>query len=309
MMRLRAPLTALLALLVFSWLLAACGEDEPVVRVDLSKREDIAAAPARNAITYAYLPQYSHATSYGRHRLLVDYLERTTGLSIRQIFPDTFDEHVKMVERGEIDISFSNPFIYLQLAQSGARAFARTVEPSGSPDFRGQVITRSDNAGITSIDDCRGKSWIAVDPGSAGGFLFPLGLFAENGITRQDFSEIAFAPGPGGKQEKVVLAVHAGKYDIGSIREGTLKLLASKIDLDKIRIVAQTRPYPGWVYAAREGLDVETVEKISNAMIALDFHRPEDAAILTSAEIRGIIPARDHDYDPVRKLVRRLELE
>ena len=56
----------------------------------------------------------------------------TTGLTVRQVFPDTFDEHVNMVGRGEIDISFSNPFVYVKIADRyGARAFARVVETAG----------------------------------------------------------------------------------------------------------------------------------------------------------------------------------
>jgi phosphonate transport system substrate-binding protein len=206
-------------------------------------------------VTYAYLPQYSHTVSYERHRLLLEYLQKATGLPIRQLFPDTFDEHVKMVQRGEIDISFSNPFVYIRMAAAGARAFARIVEPSGAPEFYSLIITRKNNRDIQNLGDCRGKRWLAVDPTSAGGYLYALGEFYAHGITRQDFSEIAFAPGPGAKQEKVIMAVYAGAYDIGSVRDGTLSLLEGKIDLSQIRILAESRRYPGWVYAHRPGLD------------------------------------------------------
>ena len=288
--------------LVLGPALSGCGEDEPAVRVDLSKRADLAAPKQAETITYAYLPQYSHTVSFQRHRLLLEYLRQATGLPLTQVFPDTFDEHIKMVERGEIDISFSNPFVYIQLAQSGAQAFARTVEPSGQPDFRGQVICRADNQLIRSLDDVRGKRWIAVDPGSAGGYLFPLGLFVANGIDPADFAEIAFAPGPGGKQEKVVLAVYAGTFDVGTIRQGTLDILKDKIDLDAIRVLAETPAYPGWVYAARAGLEPEVVDRVAKAMFALDSEDPEQAEILDLAGMRAIIPAEDADYDPVREL-------
>ena len=302
---------ALLALILLALVLfgAGCGDDEPVRHVDLTARERGGPRPDEHVITYAYLPQYSHTVSYRRHRRLIDYLTRETGLPLRQVFPDTFDEHVKMVERGEIDISFSNPFVYLRIAKSGARAFARIVEPTGKPDFRGQIICRKDNKAITSLEDCKGKRWIAVDPSSAGGYLFPLGLFADHGIKASDFSELAFAPGPGGKQEKVVLAVHAGQYDIGSIREGSLGVVEGKIDLGQIRVLATTPAYPGWVYAARKGLDPAVVSRIAGAMFKLDMSRADDAAILGAAGIRAIIPARDGDYDPVRRLAERLGLD
>ncbi|MGE4506114.1 MAG: phosphate/phosphite/phosphonate ABC transporter substrate-binding protein [Desulfovibrionaceae bacterium] len=294
-----------LALLLF---VGACSDSEPVVAVDLSKRQDVSAVQTSDAYTYAYLPQYSHTISYERHRLLLEYLRKATGLPLRQIFPDTFDEHIKMVERGEIDFSFSNPFVYVQVARSGARAFARIVEPSGSPDFYGQIICRADNPLIKTLDDCRGKRWIAVDPGSAGGYLFPLGYFYDHGIKRGDFSEIAFAPGPGGKQEKVVLAVYSGAYDVGTIRQGTLDVVGSKIDRSKIRVLAETRSYPGWVYAARSGLEPGVVERVAKAMFALRMDDPVAAEILREAGMQGIIPAQDADYEPIRELAVKLGL-
>nr|WP_238528362.1 phosphate/phosphite/phosphonate ABC transporter substrate-binding protein [Pseudodesulfovibrio mercurii] len=298
----------LLALLLPLVLASGCSDEKPV-KVDLSKREDLVAPRMVDAITYAYLPQYSHTISYQRHRQLLEYLRKTTGLPLRQIFPDTFEEHVKMVERGEIDISYSNPFVYVRLAKAGAQAFARVIEPSGEPNFRGQIIARTDNAAINSIADCRGKRWIAVDPNSAGGYLFPLGLFIDHHIHLHDFETVDFAPGPGGKQEKVVLAVHAGVYDIGTIRKGTLDVVRNKIDLGSIRILAETRSYPGWVYAARKGLDPAIVDAVAKAMFALDTKTPEHQAILSVAGMQGIIPAEDADYDPVRELAEKLELD
>ena len=304
-----AYLTPVLLLTILAVACVGCGESEPLVHVDLTKREKVLAPQTKEAITYASLPQYSHTISFQRHRALLKYLRTTTGLPLRQIFPDTFDEHIKMVERGEIDISYSNPFVYIKLAEAGATAFARIVEPSGKPDLQGQVICRVDNPTINNLDDCKGKRWVAVDPGSAGGYLFPLGLFYDNDIHVPDFAEVDFAPGPGGKQEKVVLAVHAGAYDIGTIRKGTLDVVAEKVDLADIRILAETRAYPGWVYSARRGMNPAVVSTIAQAMFALNFDRAAQREILEAAGMRGIIPAQDMDYDPVRDLADKLGLE
>jgi len=289
--------------------LTGCNRDEDAIRVDLSRRAEPTLRVQPRAVTYAYLPQYAHTVSYERHRLLLDYLGRATGLTLRQIFPDTFEEHVRMVEHGEIDISFSNPFVYIRTAKAGARAFARIIEPSGKPDFRSQIICRRDDVRLRTLADCRGKRWIAVDPSSAGGYIYALGEFLDIGIHRRDFAEVSFAPGPGGKQEKVVLAVFAGTCDIGSIRDGTLEILRERIDIGQIRILAESKSYPGWVYAARAGLAPEITEKIAAAMFALSIDRPDDATILQTAGMRGIIPANDADYGSVRQLVEKLGLD
>jgi phosphonate transport system substrate-binding protein len=284
-----------------------CSQDEPAIKVDLSKKEQVSLKEDADVITYAYLPQYSHTVSYQRHHLLVEFLRKETGFNIKQIFPDTFDQHMTMVGQGKIDISYSNPFIYIKIAHRyGARAFARIAEIYNQENFRGQIICRADNQLIKTIADCRGKSWLAVDSTSAGGYLYPLGYFIDHGIQKTDFSEIAFTPGPGGKQEKVVLAVYAGKYDIGTIREGTLNVVADKIDINEIRVIANTRWYPGWVYAARAGLDPKIVEKVRKALLTLDISQEEHQHILEMADFVRVIPSEDQDFNPIRELAAKV---
>jgi len=291
------------SLLVCLLLFGGCGQDEPVIKVDLSLMEQVKFEEEPSVITYAYLPQYSHTISYSRHHALVQYLRKKTGLNIKQIFPDTFDQHMEMVGQNKIDISFSNPFIYIKIAHNyGAKAFARIVEMTGKDEFRGQIICRADNLSIQTLGDCRQKRWIAVDSTSAGGYLYPLGHFLDHGITKMDFKEIVFAPGPGGKQEKVILSVYAGKYDIGTIREGSLEVVSAKIDINKIKVLSMTDSFPGWVYAARKNLDKKIVDKLKQALGTLDFNDKEHREILEAANFIKVIPSIDSDFDSVRQL-------
>ncbi|MBU1566112.1 MAG: phosphate/phosphite/phosphonate ABC transporter substrate-binding protein [Proteobacteria bacterium] len=282
-------------------LFAGCSDGEQVVSVDYTKVKHLPPPKPPKAITYAYLPQYSHTISFERHKLLLTYLRQKTGLEFRQIFPDTFSEHIQMVESGGIDISFTNPFVYTTMATLGSLAFARIVEPGGGKDFQGQIIIRKDNPTIQQLEDCRGKSWIAVDPQSAGGYLFPLGLFMDHGIVADDFSEIAFAPGAGGKQENVVLAVNVGANDLGTIRKGTLDIVSGRIDIEQIRVLAETRLYPGWVISARKDFDPEKIHSITTAMFALDDKKEGDHLILKAAGMTSIITTQDQDYNEVRR--------
>lgn len=295
------------ALLVF---MPGCDDQPAPVKVDLSEREEIAPGVHQPVITYAYLPQFSHTVSFERHQRLVHYLSETTGLNIQQVFPETFHEHMLMVAQGKIDISYANPFVYALTAEnSGARVFTKIIELTGEAAFGGLIISRKDNPDIITIEDCRGKRWIAVDQFSAGGYLFGLGTFLDHDIQQDDFAEIVFAPGPGGKQESVILGVYSGRYDVGTVREGALELLADKVDLSQIRILARTPRYPGWSYSARPGLAHDVVETVKKAMLALDYDNPKHREILEKAAMRGIIPASPEDFDAVRELVRRAGLQ
>ena len=295
-------------LLLLTLVLAACSRDESPRQIDFSQRQDVTLqVPDTDRLTYAYLPQFSHAVSFERHHRLVRYLAEATGYEVIQIFPDTFDEHMRMVGQGQIDISFSNPYIYVMMAHRYcARAIARIIESGGHERFRGEIIVRADNQTIRTLADCRGKRWVAVDPFSAGGYLYALGHFWDHGIFPHDFAEIAFAPGPGGKQEKVILAVQAGQYDVGTVREGALAVLADRIDTAELRVIGRTGWYPGWVYAARAGLAPEIAARISEALVALDAADPAQHSILENAHIKAIVPSSDRDFDPVRDLWARV---
>jgi phosphonate transport system substrate-binding protein len=213
-----------------------------------------------------------------------------------------------MFSQGKIDISFSNPFVYVKLAnRHGARAMARIVEQDGRAGFRGQIIARKDNEAIRSLEDCRGKSWVAVDPSSAGGYLFPLGHFVDHGLNLRDFREVVFA---GGRQENVILGVYAGLHDFGTIREGSLKVMENKIDIDQIKVVANSRWYPGWVYAHSPRLPQEVVDTIRGALLRLDYeHNPRHRALLDAAAFIGCVPSDDRDFDPVRELSTKVGLD
>lgn len=287
--------------------LTSCGQGEDAIEVSLEKREEITFRPQLPALTYAYLPQYSHTESFQRHHRLVEYLSDQTGLAIRQVFPDTFDDHINMFGQGKIDISYSNPFIYVKLASRfGAQAMTRIIEQDGRAEFRGQIIARADNHDVQTIEDCRDKSWVAVDPSSAGGYLFPLGHFVDHGLNLEDFREVVFA---GGRQENVILGVYAGLHDIGSIREGSLRVVEDKIDVNQIRVIDNTSSYPGWVYAYSPRLTKETVEQIREAMLKLDYDNPEHRDLFDAARFIGFISSSDQDFDPIRELSHKVGLD
>ncbi|MCP3888485.1 MAG: phosphate/phosphite/phosphonate ABC transporter substrate-binding protein [Desulfobulbaceae bacterium] len=298
----------LFLLLIATISLCSCQESEEAIKVSLDKRHEITFTQQAPAITYAYLPQYSNTESFQRHHRLVEYLSEQTGLPIRQVFPDTFDNYISMVGQGKIDISFSNPFIYVKLANRyGTKAMARIIETDGRAEFRGQIIARRDNEDIQSIEDCREKSWVAVDPSSAGGYLFPLGLFIDHHISLHDFKEVAFA---GGRQENVILGVYAGLHDIGAIREGSLSVVKDKIDINQIKVIANSSWYPGWVYAYSPRLSQDVVDRVRDAMLELDYkNNPQHRLILDAAKFIGFVPSDDRDFDHVRELSKKVGLD
>ena len=74
-------------------------------------------------------------------------------------------------------------------------------------------------------------------------------------------------------------------------------------------MLAESRPYPGWVYSARKGFDSGRLAVISRALLDLGRGGPDAAPILEAAHFTGIIPATDADYDSIRDLESRIAQE
>jgi len=285
--------------------------------------------PASQKVTYAYLPQYSKAVSLERHQDLIAFIKKETGLDIVQVFPENFDDHMNKVGSGEIvqvfpenfddhmnkvgsgeiDISFSNPFVYIKIAhQYDARAFARIIEKEGKDMFRGEICVLKDSP-LQTLADLKGKRIMAVSRSSAGGYLFQRGMLVEAGIDPDEEPTIDFAQGAG-KQEEAFLAVCSGEYDACFVREGTrTEVMRDQVDISKVRVLAYTPFYPGWVYAGRKGLDPSVLDKIRSAMLKLDLSDPEHKAILEKANFVKVVASEDKDFDSIRELASRLDLK
>ena len=265
--------------------------------------------PTAQKITYAYLPQYSKAVSLERHQDLIAFIKKETGLDIVQVFPKDFDDHMRKVGSGEIDISFSNPFVYIRIArQYDARAFARIIEKEGKDMFRGEICVLKDSQ-LQTLADLKGKRIMAVSESSAGGYLFQRGMLKEAGIDPDEDLTIDFVQGAG-KQEEAFLAVYSGGYDACFVREGTrTEVMKDQVDISKVRVLAYTPFYPGWVYAGRKGLDPAVLDKIRSVLLKLDFSDPEHKAILEKANFVKIVPSEDKDFDSIRELASRLGLK
>ncbi len=248
----------------------------------------------KKSIKVAILPLYSAITLFDRFDPLMRYLSQKTGYEFKLVIPKDFEDFYNTVRRGEVQFSYSNPYIYIQLADKGwVSAFADTVIEASGDIFRGIIITRRDSP-IRSLADLRGKRVMVVSYKSAGGFLAQKLLLASHGI---DVSKDLHMT-EGKRQEVVILNVYRKKVDAGFVRETALDVLQNQIDLHKIRIVARTSYIANWPFAATPGTDRRIVAEVRNDLVGL-----RDKHILSAAKIRRFIAASDRDFDGLRKRI------
>lgn len=252
----------------------------------------------KDAIKVAILPLYSAITLFERFDPLMRHLTAKTGHEFRLVIPKDFEDFYESIAHNKADFSYSNPYIYIQLADKGhLKAFANTVMEASGDIFRGIIITHKDSP-IRTLEDLRGRRVMVVSYKSAGGFLAQKLLLNENKI--DVFKDLRLSEGK--RQEEVILNVYRKKVDAGFVRESALDVLKEEIDLRKIRIIATTPYIANWPFASAKKTDESMVQLLRKHLLELD-----DPRVLSAAGIRGFKAAGDGDFDTLRKRIQQYE--
>ena len=205
------------------------------------------------------------------------------------IFPLAYDEIYDSVGKREVDFVLVNPSIYVELeVEYGvSRLITMKSQLLGEEvvHFGGVIFTSGKNTAINSLEDIKGKSFVAVDKEAFGGWQMQWKEFLDHGIDPyKDFAKIDFT----GTQDTTVYSVLNGEYDAGAVRTGILEQMAreGKINISDIKIINRcsdcgfpflhsTQIYPEWPVARLTHVDDDLAHEVALAMMQM---RPEDRA-------------------------------
>ncbi|MBI5846724.1 MAG: PAS domain S-box protein [Nitrospirae bacterium] len=245
-----------------------------------------------------------------------DYLSKNIPRNTFSIVPLGFHEIGPAVERGDVDFVLANSSIYVELeARYNANRIATLRNDGlhgGQTVFGGVIFCLADRSDINSLGDLKGKSFLAVDEASLGGWQVAWRELKKSGLDPyRDFSGLHFSETT---HDDVVYAIRDGKADAGTVRTDTLERMTAegKIDIRAFRILNQqekgfpfqlsTRLYPEWPLAATRNTDIELAEQVAVAL----FGMPHDSSAAKAGKITGwTIPLV---YQPVHDLMKELRL-
>jgi two-component system sensor histidine kinase TtrS len=245
-----------------------------------------------------------------------DYLTAKIPGKTFEIVPLGFDQVNPAIKGDEVNFFLVNSSMFVTAKVNyGAEAIATMINSrQGQPlnSFGGVIITTEDNATINSLSDLKGKSFMAVEKSSFGGWQMAYKEMIDAGIDPyKDLSKLEF----GGKHDNVVLAVQNGVIDAGTVRTDTLERMAAAgtIDLEEFKIVNQkkhegfpfvcsTQLYPEWPLAKTAKTSDAVAQEVVTALKTLT--KEDEAA--KSAKVVGWNDALD--YEPVNALQKTLNV-
>jgi signal transduction histidine kinase len=247
-----------------------------------------------------------------------EYLTAEIGGYSFVIRPLDHDKVGPAVQRGEVEFILTNPSSYVELERLHNVSRIVTLKNlhlgKAYTVYAAVIFRRSDRDDIHDLADLNGRTFMAVDEQSFGGWQMAWRELKEDGIDpRRDFSDFQF----GGTHDAVVYAVQKEKIDAGTVRADTLERMAmeGKIRLDEFRVIHEqrgarvdlpfpcsTRVYPEWPLAKAEHTPDGLAEKVA---VALERMSPDSPAAQAARCAGWTIP---HSYQSVHDCLKELRI-
>lgn len=249
----------------------------------------------------ALLPDESASTVIKNNQPLKKYLEEKLGKKIELVVTTDYSSMIEATRHGRIDVAYFGPLSYvLAKSKSDIEPFA-ALEHKGSTTYQGVVVANT-AAGIKSPKDIKGKNMAYGDPASTSSHLIPKSLLAEQGLeAKKDYQEHFV-----GAHDAVALTVQTGKADAGGLSKTIFESLVERgiIKPDKVKVIAESKPFPEYPWAVRSNLKPELKKQIASAFLGI-----KDKAVLSAFKADGFAPITDKDYDVVRDLAHVLNVD
>ena len=257
--------------------------------------------PDPETLKVALLPDENASTVIKNNKPLEIYLEKELGKKIELVVTTDYSSMIEAMRHGRIDMAYFGPLSYVLAKQkSNIEPFA-AMKQKGSTTYQSVLIANT-GAGIAKISDIVNKNVAYGDKASTSSHLIPKSILAENGLKAGENYREHFA----GAHDAVAMAVQNGHAQAGGLSKPIFESLVQRglVDPNKVKVLAESKPYPQYPWTMRSNLKPELKEKIRAAFLNL-----KDPEVLKPFKADGFGPISDKDYDVVRSLGTLLKLD
>lgn len=248
------------------------------------------------------LPEERNEALQNRFEPLRIYLSESLDMPCELVWSKDYDEFVEKFGARKIDLAFFGGLTYLQAnaAYGAVPLVTRDIDTRSTSYF----VVRADSP-IMNINDCENRALAFGSRRSTSGHLMPRHFLVILEIVPEEFfSEVHYS----GAHDKTVEMVRDGKVDVGVVNSLTFKSMLSdgRAKESEFRILWETPPYTGSVWAVQPGLSKASRIKLRNAFLTLSANNEQQQEILRRLDSKGFLPADEECYFELGKLAAEL---
>jgi phosphonate transport system substrate-binding protein len=284
---------------------SANGQDKDIV----IKPERMSNAP--EVLRIAYAPSIKSGEVVERNKLLDEILSDKLGIPVESSVMTNYVASITGLTSGKIDCVMMNPLGYVLGRERYAVDVILKVKRNDSTEYNSQIIVNH-KSGIDTLADLKGHTFAFVDRMSTSGHMYPREMLLRNNIeVDKDLSD---RPAFVGSHDKVAIDVMNGVFDAGATFQDVRERLTDKFPdiMSKTKVIAVVGPIPNDMFCVSSDLDHEFKLKLINALKEISQGVEIDGEIVKPFygmdKIEELVDASDSDYDPVRNVIRNLDM-
>lgn len=260
-------------------------------------------AAAAAPFVFAPLPMEQPETVVKQVKPMLAHLEKSLGNTFRIEFSTDYGDILKKFSEGKVDLAYLGPLPYVALKDKYPHAVpvVHFNEKSGKSTYTCAIVVAGEAMPLSKL---KGGKIALTQPLSTCGYLSTDGLLRQAGLNLEQ-TKYRYLD----KHDEVALAVTRGEFDAGGLKTA----IGKKYGHMGLSVVAETQPLPGFALIANaRTMKPEAIEAIRKSLTALQpLKNTEDAEVTRSwgDNIKyGAVPAKDSDYDVVRRLRARADI-
>jgi phosphonate transport system substrate-binding protein len=247
-------------------------------------------------------PYKSAVTLVESYKPLASYLSHKTGRTITVRITRDYSTHIQLIGEDKLDIAYMGPASYVDLVMRyGKKPLLARQAIHGNPTFQGKIVVHRDST-ISSLVELVGKRFAFGDSASTMSHLVPRYMLRQAGVTVDRLTKHQFL----GSHDNVALAVLAGDYDAGAVKEAVYK----KYQARGLKVLATTPALSEHLFVTRSKLPAEVRRTLREALYILKDD-PQGPAIMAGIKpgMTAWVPVTDTDYDNLRIILNALARE
>lgn len=248
------------------------------------------AAPTEPVVlSVGIVPQTSATELVKLWAPVLGYLSEKTGYQLRFETAKDIPTFERRLVDGAYDIAYMSPYTYtvVHRSRAGYRAFAREKDKK----LTGIIVVRKDSP-YRTLADLAGKTLAFPSEAAIAASVLPRAHFEKQAI--------AITPKYVESHNSVYLSVAKGLYAAGGGVMRTFEL-THPVAREQLRVLWTSPGYTPHPFVAHKRIPKAVVARLQAAMFAMDGD-DSGRALLKRIAFKGIMPAKDADYDDLRVL-------
>lgn len=231
------------------------------------------------------------------------------GCDVKVYIASNYNAEIEAMRAGKLEAGEFGPLGYVLAHQvAKAEAVATFADEKGNPESYWASLVTWPGSGITTVADIKGHSFAFSDPASTSGHLFPAYGMRKAGIDPDKDIKASYA----GSHTASFEALYNHKVDAGELNSEQAESASQRgqyKDGDFV-FLWKSDPIPVDPITVRGDLPEGFKKRLTDILQTLDLSTlPEADRKIISAQGARTVPQTDSAFDPIRDLVKTLNID